>query len=150
MSDIHIDDFYKDAGEILLRLYGSFPRKTSVYVDDISGPVNYDEFGLPCDRSVACFSTMIWLADHGYLQYESTIHQSAIDQAVLTHKSFMILSSRSNLPVANSENNTDTPASIMDSNRTNIHQLRNALKSRSSIEIKSCMRELLNHEINFR
>lgn len=162
MSDIHIDDFYKDAGEILQRLYGSFPRKTTLYVEDIAGPANHDEFGLPCERYVACFSTMLWLADHGYLQFESTIHQDAIDQAVLTHKSFMILSSRSNYitndvgkELANNtnpdeESKTELPASVLESTRTNIHQLRQALKSRSSNQIKACLRELLSHELNFR
>lgn len=148
MSDIHIDDFYKDVGEVLLRLYSNFPRKTSVYVEDIAGPANYDEFGLPCDRFVACFSTMIWLADHGYLTYESIIHQEAIDQAVLTHKSFMILSSRSSFTA--SEADADLPASVLEANSSNVHQLRQVLKSHNSSQIKTCLRELLSHDLNFR
>ena len=38
MSDLHIDDFYHDAGLILALLYAVFPRKTTLYVEDISGP----------------------------------------------------------------------------------------------------------------
>lgn len=150
MADIHIDDFYKDVGEILLRLYNSFPRKTSLYVEDFAGPANYDEFGLPCERFTACFSTMIWLGDHGYLHYESTIHNEAIDQAVLTHKSFMILSSRSNFSADDAAANRELPVAVLESNQANVQQLRKALKSRSSSEIKTCVQKLLNHEINFR
>jgi hypothetical protein len=37
MADIHIDDFYRDVAKILIRLYAMFPRKTTPYVEDISG-----------------------------------------------------------------------------------------------------------------
>lgn len=58
MADLHIDDFYRDAALILLRLYRTFPRKTILYVDDISGPDTPDEFGLHSERFQSCFSTM--------------------------------------------------------------------------------------------
>lgn len=92
MTDLHIDDFYKDCGLILLRLYNHFPRKTILYVDDICGSDAPDEFGLPSDRYLAGFSAMLWLADENYLRYSDTIQQQALDQAVLTEKTLVLLS----------------------------------------------------------
>ena len=46
MSDIHIDDFFRDAAIALNRLYLSFPRPIALYVEDIIGPDEPDEFGL--------------------------------------------------------------------------------------------------------
>jgi hypothetical protein len=92
VSDIHIDDFYRDAGLILLHLYQAFPHKTAIYVEDISGPDEPDEYGLHSKRYLACLSAMIWLAEQGYLSYESCIRQEAIDQAVLSPKGFTLLS----------------------------------------------------------
>ncbi len=91
MADLHIDDFYKDAARILVQLYNAFPRKTTVYVEDISGPDSPDEYGIHSPRHQACFSAMLWLADEGYVRYEDTIRQEALDQAVLTHKAFILL-----------------------------------------------------------
>jgi hypothetical protein len=158
MSDIHIDDFYKDAGMILVRLYASFPRKSTLYVEDICGPDTPDEFGLHSERFLSCFSTMVWLAEQGYLAFESTIRQEAIDQAMLTHKGFLLLSSRCALPADELKLSTTTdelaegkiPPSVLDDLHTNIVQLRKALKSRSSIRIKKCMHYLLSNESNYR
>ncbi len=151
MTDIHIDDFYKDLGFILLRLYAKFPQKNTLFVEDISGPDEPDEFGLHSDRFMSCFSTMLWLEQEGYLTYESTIRQEAIDQAVLTHKGFMLLSSRTSMPLSERENSAheeieakDLPASVLAQSQTNIVLLRNALNSRSSINIAKCVHHLLD------
>ena len=63
MADIHIDDFYRDVATIFLRLYAVFPRKSTLYVEDICGPDQPDEFGLHHPRFQAGFSAMVWLAD---------------------------------------------------------------------------------------
>ena len=76
MSDIHIDDFFKDAAKVLLQLFNVFPRKSTVYVEDISGADNPDEFGLHDDRFMACFSTMLWLEEEGYI-HGTTDYESA-------------------------------------------------------------------------
>ena len=55
MADIHIDDFYRDVAAIFLRLYALFPRKSTLFVEDISGPDQPDEFGLHHPRFEACF-----------------------------------------------------------------------------------------------
>lgn len=90
--DLQIDDFYKDAASGLLMLYQAFPRKASLYVEDLIGREEPDEFGLPSKRHQACLGALLWLADEGYLRYESTIGYDALDQAVLTEKGFLRLS----------------------------------------------------------
>lgn len=148
MSDIHIDDFYKDAAKVLLQLYAIFPRRSAIYVEDISGPAQPDEYGVPDDRFHACFSTMVWLGEHDYLQYVDTIRQEAIDQATLTQKGFMLLSSRGDSPVTASEENANEPASMAHKTQSNIHLLRSAVKSRSSSEINRVMRDILSRSDN--
>ena len=149
MSDLHIDDFYHDAGVALARLYASFPRKTTLYVEDISGADTPDEFGLHCDRFMSCFSTLLWLAETGYLRYESTIRQEALDQTVLTERGFLLLSARYPLP-SRIPLQSDTPVSVIENSQTNIQQLRAALKSCSSIDIAHIVQFLLDHSRNYR
>ncbi len=91
MSDLHIDDFYRDTGKILAALFAQFPRRMTLFVEDISGPDTPDEFGLHSPRHEACLHTMLWLAQTGYLKYESLVRQDAIDQVVLTHMAFLAL-----------------------------------------------------------
>lgn len=141
MSDIHIEDFYKDTAIIFLRLYATFPQKGILYVDDICGTDDPDEFGLHSERFLAGFSAMVWLADQGYLQFSETIKQEALDQAVLTEKGFLLLSSRSELNFGEPEG--ELPLSVMEESHTNINQLRRALKSQSSIQVKQCIHYLL-------
>ena len=88
MGDLHIEDFYRDTARILIHLYNRFPRKGAVFVEDIAGEDEPDEFGLHSSRHMACFGAMLWLAEEGLLRYESVIGQDAIDQAVLTAECF--------------------------------------------------------------
>lgn len=150
MADIHIDDFHRDTALILLRLYAQFPRKITLYVDDICGADTPDEFGLHSERWMACFSTMIWLAEQGYLRFDQAIRQEAIDQAVLTEASFLLLSSRSSLNLGLPEPEAELPASVAENYQSNIMQLRECVKSGSSIMIGQCVRYLLNHMRTFR
>lgn len=148
MTDIHIDDFYKDVAKIFLRLYKSFPRKTILYVDEIAGEDEPDEFGLHSERFLAGFSAMVWLAEHGYLKYDAPIKQEALDQAVLSDQGFLLLSSRSELnfgdPVLAKVNDDGLPPSVMEQSRSNINQLRLAVKSGSSIMITQSVQYMLN------
>ncbi len=143
MTDIHIDDFYKDVARILVQLYLYFPKPAQLYVEDISGPDDPDEFGLHSDRHNACFSTMIWLADSGYVRFVDTIRHEALDQAVLTQKAFTLLTTRSELadkhPFVSEENN---PPSVIEEFSSNVHQIRIALKNRSSVQIRSIVQHL--------
>ncbi len=145
MADLQIDDFYRDCALILLRLYASFPRKIVLYVEDISGPDTPDEFGLHSDRHQACFSAMCWLGEAGYLSFSETIRLEALDQAVLTQRGFLILSSRSELELGTPDDEPmdDLPPSVMERSHTNVTQLRKALRDGSSIMIEHVMHYLL-------
>lgn len=123
--DLHIDDFYKDCAGGLLQLYQAFPRKHTLYVEDLIGHEEPDEFGLPSKRHQGCFSTLLWLAEEGYLRYESTIRSEALDQAVLTEKGFLRLAS----PIADVQLDTQLPASVQRVQRSLAQQLRLALHS---------------------
>lgn len=146
MADLHIDDFYKDVARIFVNLYTSFPRKIILFVEDISGPDSPDEFGLHCARFESCFSSMIWLAENGYINYESTIRQEALDQANLSHKGFILLCSRMNvekLSGAPFAIDPVLPASVQANHTATIYLLRQALKSGSSNAIEQIVQELL-------
>lgn len=135
MNDIHIHDFYRDACKILLQLYQSFPKKSPILVEDIAGPDEPDEFGLASERHQACFGTMVWLANSGYLNYAETIRQEALDQAVLSHKGFTLL--------------TAPPTDEQELPGNNVRCLRQALKSGSSSHLEECMHALLTQSYHF-
>ncbi|MCB1615883.1 MAG: hypothetical protein KDI30_07695 [Pseudomonadales bacterium] len=144
MTDIHIDDFYKDVAKILLQLYIFFPKPATLYVEDISGPDQPDEFGLHSDRHQAAFSTIIWLGKTGFLHYEDTIRQEAVDQAVLTKTGFTLLSDRSRINPDEDDVVKNYPPSVVEEISTNINLIRKALKSKSSIEIRHCIQHIIN------
>lgn len=138
MADIHIDDFCRDSARILLALYNNFPRRSAVYVEDISGPDEPDEVGLHSTRYMACLGTMVWLSDEKYLRYESLIYQDGIDQAVLTNKAFVLLSAVCDLRFE--EPSEDLPLSISLEKLSMVAQIRSALRSGSSEKISAIMR----------
>mgnify|MGYP000751864506 CR=1 FL=1 len=152
MSDIHIDDFYKDVALTFLHLYKTFPRKTILYTEDICGTDTPDEFGLHSDRFLSGFSAMVWLGEQGYLKYDAPIKQEGLDQVTLTEKGLLLLSSRSELDfgdplIHHHDGQTDDinslPSSVLEQSKTNISQLRKAIQSRSSIMIGQCVRYML-------
>jgi hypothetical protein len=131
MADLHIEDFYRDTALILTRLFNSFPVPTILYVDDVCGPDSPDEFGLPSARSTACFSTMLWLAEHDFLRYVTTIRQEALDQAVLSQRGFLLLTVR--------------PSAAADGSAgdRNVDVLREALRSGFGERIGGCVQNLI-------
>ena len=60
--DLQIDDFYKDCAAGMLMLYQAFPRKVALYIEDLIGHEEPDEFGLPSKRHQGCLGALIWLA----------------------------------------------------------------------------------------
>lgn len=92
--DTQIDEFYQDACKALLQLYRVFPRQSSVYVDELIGFQELDEFGLPHERHQRCLGTLLWLGDEGYLRHTGLIMHEALDQAVLTEKGLLRLTVR--------------------------------------------------------
>lgn len=142
MADIHIEEFYKDAAIALVRLYNAFPRRVNLFVEDIAGPDEPDEFGLHSKRHMACFGTLLWLAEEDLLRYVDTIRQEALDQAVLTQQAFVRMSSPASPELQEQEaadSGTDLPPAIREDLSTHIHILRTALRSGNSARISRVM-----------
>ncbi|MDH4608037.1 hypothetical protein [Pseudomonas sp. BN102] len=127
--DLQIDDFYKDCAAGLLQLYQAFPRRIALYVEDLIGPSEPDEFGLPSKRHESCLGALLWLADEGYLRFDSSIRFEALDQAVLTEKGFLRLSRSISAALTTPE---ALPASILRVRASLAQQLREALRSADS------------------
>lgn len=92
--DLQIDHFYQDASRALLILYRVFPRKAPLYVDELIGFQELDQYGLPTPRHQSCLGTLLWLGEEGYLRHDGLLQYEAIDQAVLTEKGFLRLTTR--------------------------------------------------------
>lgn len=145
MSDLHIDDFYRDCARIFAQLYKHFPRRGMIYTEDIAGPDTPDDFGLPSDRHQACFSAMQWLADNGFIEYGSTVAFEALDQVVLCHKGFNLLCTiETNEQYSQLVSKHADPTQQLDpSYRSRCQILRHILKHESSITLAAYMRYLL-------
>ena len=146
MSGIHIDEFYADATHIIVSLFGVFPRPVSIFAEDICGPDEPDEYGLHSHRYQACFATMLWLGEEGYLRYADVIRSDAVDQAVLSGRCFSILTS----PAPKTQYDESAvaldslPPSVRAEHASIIYHLQKALKSKSSTEIQSAFLPLLH------
>ena len=46
----------------------------------------------PARATRACLGTLLWLAEEGYIRFDSTIGYDALDQATLSEKGFLRLS----------------------------------------------------------
>lgn len=149
MNDIHIEEFYHDIGLILSKLYSSFPRRVVLYVEDICGPDIPDEFGLHTDRYLSCLGAMAWLKDEGYIDFTSLVKQEAIDQAVLTQKSFLILTSQASISTGEETENPDLPPYLAQKNISNINLLRRALLSQSAIKISNIVFHIMEQSRSY-
>lgn len=143
--DLQIDDFYKDAAAGMLLLYQSFPRKIGLYVEDLIGREEPDEFGLPTPRHQSCLGTLLWLAEEGYIRFDSSIGYDALDQATLSEKGFLRLSR--GLPHAIAEGEP-VPPSVRRVQATLAYQLREALSSRQSERVVRLTRQLFTSTLN--
>ncbi|MCY0964634.1 hypothetical protein [Parathalassolituus penaei] len=99
MLDVHIDDFFKDCATILLTGFRSFPRPQTLFIEDISGPDDRDDFGLHSNRHLAALGALVWLQEEGYVRFTGLHRQESVDEFVLTSKSLGKL-----LAIARSEN----------------------------------------------
>ena len=88
MLDVHIDDFYMDVAATLLSGFRYFPRTQTLFIEDISGPDNMDEFGLHSPRHLAALGTLQWLQEEGYIRFSNLSRQESVDDFVLTSKAF--------------------------------------------------------------
>lgn len=140
MADLHIDDFYSDAAVILLQLYNAFPRRVGIYVDEICGPDEPDEFGLPSPRTQAAFATIVWLAEQGYLAFEAAVRQESVDEAVLTEKGFLALTSRTDAATGGDNRPAADEPTVL------INRLRNARLDGSSFALAEVVQTILRRQ----
>ena len=141
MTDLNVDDFFRDAARTLVALYAVFPRRHAIFVDDIYAEEEPDEFGLHSERYQACFGTLLWLAEEDYLRFDDTVRNEAIDQAVLTGRCFTLLSSRGGKVSAA---DPELPEPVRLEHETHIHQIRTALKKRYSTDLRIAMLDLMS------
>ncbi|MFN4290450.1 MAG: hypothetical protein ACK4E7_06170 [Permianibacter sp.] len=128
MSDIYIEDFHRDVAIAMVRLYGSFPRPAALYVDEIAGSDDPDEYGVQSERHQRCLGSLIWLGEEGLLRYRDTIGNEGIDGAVLTLRGFRALH----------EGAGPQPEQLT------INQIRDALRERDSEAVKRCVQRLFS------
>ena len=141
MSGINIDDFCKDAARALLILYRAFPRPLTLFVEDLCGPDQPDEFGMHSDRHMACFAALLWLAEEGLLRYGDTIRQEAVDQVVLTGRCFTLLATPR--PELGPPHAGELPEAIRLEQQTHAHRLEQAVAEGSSTRTRVAVLELM-------
>jgi hypothetical protein len=158
MADINIENFYKHIAKILNILYVAFPSKAPLYVDDVAGVDDPDEYGLHSPQYTAGFFAMLWLADEQYIRFADTIRQDGVDQAVLTHKAFLKLTQISepiysatvyqedetNIVNIIQQQEVSSSPSVIEDQKLVINQLRSALRSGDSIAVNKVVSHLLN------
>lgn len=158
MADINIENFYQHIARILSILYAAFPSKSPLYVDDVAGVDDPDEYGLHSPHYTAGFFAMLWLADEEYIRYMDTIRQDGVDQAVLTHKAFLKLTqvsepiyqatvfqpNESNVVKMVPSEEAELSPSVIEDHMLVINQLRHALRSGDSIAITKVVRHILH------
>jgi hypothetical protein len=145
MADINIENFYRHIAVALNILYANFPTKFALYVDEVAGIDEPDEYGLHSPRYTSGFYALLWL---------DTIRQDGVDQACLTHKAFLTLSAISEPIYAEPSQDDDakvvrlTPThnlspSVIEERKLVINQLRTALRSGSSLAVNKVVRHIL-------
>jgi len=147
VNDLHIEDFSKDIAKVLIFLYEYFPRKMEIYVEDINGPDDVDDYGLHSNRHLSCLSAIVWLAEEGLIRYESLVKQESFDQTVLTKRSYVLLSSIVKV-AADTNEQSDLPHSILRTRSTRIAQIKKAVKSGSSEAIKLAIASFIHDSEN--
>lgn len=150
INDIHIEEFYRDIGLALSKLYASFPRRVVFYVEDVCGEDVPDEYGIHSERYLNCLSALIWLKDQGYIHFDALIKQEAIDQAVLTEKSFLILTSQASIDMDEDKQVAELPPYMAQKAISNISLLRKALKSQSAINISKIVFHIMEQSKGFK
>lgn len=95
MNAEHIDDFFYVTAEVFCKLYAVFPVRHLLLVEDLTGPIRWDMTGLPDRKSRACFETLVWLSEHGLLNFRTVEPRDiGIEGAVLTQQCFVLLNGR--------------------------------------------------------
>ncbi|MFT6155081.1 MAG: hypothetical protein ACJA0E_001818 [Bermanella sp.] len=135
MIDVNIDDFYHDVAVTLLSLYQQFPLKISLYIEDVCGPDEADEFGLHSRRHLSCIGALEWMHDESFIRYTDIAKYECAEKCTLTHKAFRKLAfpkiGKSRRLVSSIEKQESSLA----------YKLHQAIKDQSSIEIRDLIEE---------
>jgi len=123
MFDIHICDFYHDLSQIFTQLHARFPREETLWLDEICGEDNIDEYGMHSKRYMACFGAVLFLEREGLIRYSSEEGLNGFNHCVLTLKGFQSLTKF--------KPNTHSPI---------IDQIRQAINDKSSNAIESSVK----------
>ena len=141
MADLHLDDFYGDVARALLTLLQAFPRPHTLFVEDICGPDEPDEFGLHSKRHQACFAALLWLAEEGYLRHAGPVRQEAVDQAVLSSRALLLLNApprQSTLTEVSQQS-----AQLHRARQIYAQQLRDCIKARDSFALRRAVLDFM-------
>lgn len=150
MFDIHIEEFFHDSFKVLKTLYQAFPKKCNVFVEDIAGTADQpDEYGLHSDRFQCCFGSMLWLEQEGFIRFESTLRQEAIDQASLTMKGLAMVSTICQNQYINELCLLISPINEGLAGRPNIESLKHIMKHGTSTQLALAMQHLLHSYENY-
>jgi len=149
MFDIHIEEFFHDSFKVLNTLYQAFPKKCNVFVEDIAGADQPDEYGLHSDRFQCCFGSMLWLEQEGFIRFESTLRQEAIDQASLTMKGLVMVSTLCRNKYINDLCLLISPKNESLTGRPNIESLKHIMAHGTSTQLALAMQYLLNSFENY-
>jgi len=144
MFDIHIEEFFSDCTKILKQLYLAFPKKSNVFVEDIAGPDQPDEYGIHSDRSQSCFGAMLWLEKERFISFESTLRQEAVDQSVLTAKGLRLMSSICHDEYINAITDSIYPIKAGLKGLPNIDTLNHIMKHGTSSQLGLAMQHLIH------
>lgn len=135
MIDVNIDDFYHDIAVTLLSLYQQFPQKVSLYIEDICGPDEADEFGLHSPRHLSCIGALIWLHDEGYIRYRDIVKQEAAEECTLASKAF------TKLAFPRMGKDRKHASSIEKQQSSLVFRLHEAVKDQDSITVRDLIEE---------
>jgi hypothetical protein len=155
MADINIENFYRHIAVALNLLYSNFPSKFALYVDEIAGIDEPDEYGLHSLRYTSGFFALLWLEEEGYMRFVDTIREDGVDQACLTHKAFLKLSAvcdpiyveptlDNTSKVSSIDPSVGLSPSVIEERKLVISQLRRALRSGSSIAVNKIIQQFLH------
>jgi hypothetical protein len=145
LDDLHIVDFSNDVARIFTTLHKMFPREQELYVGDLIGFEEPDEYGLYSKRHESCLSTLIWLKNEGWIRFQNIVRREAVDQCVLTQQAFVQL--YHTLPLALMEPYFDSEPHTNKNSITNrLQGLHFGLKTKNSAAVNAVVMQLLMNE----
>ena len=127
MFDIHICDFYHDLSQIFTQLHARFPREETLWLDEVCGEDELDEYGMHSKRYMSCFGTVLFLEREGFIRFSSEEGLNGFNHCVLTLKGFQNLNKF--------KPNTQSPA---------IDEIRKSIREKSSDAIEESVKFVID------